>query len=99
MQEGLARDRLAPNLQACERATAKGLRIQPTARARREFWVNPRSARNLGKYIKLAIWRRIIVPGSIRLGKLHVVLLLAMGWEDGHLHEFVFGENEPSYTG
>ncbi|WP_429327351.1 plasmid pRiA4b ORF-3 family protein [Paraburkholderia atlantica] len=44
------------------------------------------------KYIKPAIWRRIIVPGSIRLGKLHVVLQLAMGWEGGHLHEFVFGE-------
>ncbi|MEI7298270.1 plasmid pRiA4b ORF-3 family protein [Paraburkholderia tropica] len=34
---------------------------------------------------------RIIVPGSIRLGKLHVVLL-AMGWDGGHPHEFVFGE-------
>lgn len=45
------------------------------------------------QYIKPAIWRRIIVPGSIRLGKLHVVLQLAMGWEGGHLHEFVFGEN------
>lgn len=44
------------------------------------------------KYIKPAIWRRIIVPGSIRLGKLHVVLQLAMGWEGGHLHEFVFGQ-------
>ncbi|WGS47018.1 plasmid pRiA4b ORF-3 family protein [Burkholderia sp. JSH-S8] len=44
------------------------------------------------KYIKPAIWRRIIVPGSVRLGKLHVVLQLAMGWEGGHLHEFVFGE-------
>nr|WP_322075672.1 plasmid pRiA4b ORF-3 family protein [Burkholderia cenocepacia] len=47
------------------------------------------------KYIKPAIWRRIVVPGSIRLGKLHVVLQLAMGWEGGHLHEFVFGE--PNY--
>ncbi|WP_232436218.1 plasmid pRiA4b ORF-3 family protein [Burkholderia ubonensis] len=48
------------------------------------------------------IWRRIIVPGSIRLGKLHVVLLLAMGWEGGHLHEFVFGETnygEPDDSG
>lgn len=30
------------------------------------------------QYVNPAIWRRIIVPGSIRLGKLHV-LLLAMG--------------------
>ncbi len=44
------------------------------------------------RYIKPAVWRRIIVPGSIRLGKLHVVLLLAMGWQGGHLHEFVFGD-------
>lgn len=44
------------------------------------------------QYIKPAIWRRIVVPGSIRLGQLHVVLQLAMGWEGGHLHEFVFGE-------
>lgn len=44
------------------------------------------------QYIKPAIWRRIIVPGSIRLGKLHVMLLLAMGWEGWHMHEFIFGE-------
>lgn len=30
------------------------------------------------QYVNPAIWRRIIVPSSIRLGKLHV-LLLAMG--------------------
>jgi hypothetical protein len=42
------------------------------------------------QHIKPAIWRRIVVPGSIRLRKLHVVLLLAMGWEGGHAHEFVF---------
>ncbi len=54
------------------------------------------------QYIKPVIWRRIIVPGSIRLGKLHVVLLLAMGWEGGHLHEFIFGEynyGEPDDSG
>jgi hypothetical protein len=54
------------------------------------------------QYIKPVIWRRIIVPGSIRLGKLHVVLLLAIGWEGGHLHEFIFGEynyGEPDDSG
>ena len=43
-------------------------------------------------HIKPAIWRRIVVPGSIKLPKLHAVLLLAMGWDGGHLHEFVFGD-------
>jgi hypothetical protein len=43
-------------------------------------------------YIKPAIWRRIVVPGSIKLRKLHVVLLLAMGWDGGHMHEFIFGD-------
>ncbi|WP_245623903.1 plasmid pRiA4b ORF-3 family protein [Paraburkholderia nodosa] len=43
------------------------------------------------QYIRPAIWRGIIVPCSIRPGKLHVVMLLAMGWEGWHLHEFVFG--------
>ncbi|CAN7341362.1 plasmid pRiA4b ORF-3 family protein [Trinickia sp. LjRoot230] len=44
------------------------------------------------KYLKPAVWRRVLVPASIRLPKLHVVLLLAMGWEGGHLHEFMFGD-------
>jgi hypothetical protein len=42
-------------------------------------------------HIEPAIWRRILVPASIKLPKLHVVLLCAMGWDGGHLHEFVFG--------
>lgn len=36
------------------------------------------------------VWRRILVPASIRLRKLHVVLLRAMGWEGEHMHEFEF---------
>jgi hypothetical protein len=42
-------------------------------------------------HLKPAIWRQILVPGSIKLPKLHVVLLSTMGWEGGHLHEFMFG--------
>lgn len=38
------------------------------------------------------IWRRIVVPATIRLPILHVVLLRAMGWQGGHLHEFLFGD-------
>jgi hypothetical protein len=34
------------------------------------------------------VWRLIEVPGSISLSRLHRVLLGAMGWLGGHLHEF-----------
>lgn len=43
-------------------------------------------------HLKPAIWRRILVPGSIKLPTLHVVLLQTMGWMGGHLHEFVIGD-------
>lgn len=36
-----------------------------------------------------AIWRRVVVPATITLGKLHGVIQIAMGWHDEHLHEFV----------
>jgi hypothetical protein len=39
-------------------------------------------------WIKPAIWRRVVVPETITLGKLHDVIQLAMGWCDCHLHEF-----------
>ena len=34
------------------------------------------------------MWRRLLVPGSVRLDKLHRILQAAMGWEDCHLHMF-----------
>lgn len=34
------------------------------------------------------IWRRILVPASIRLGDLSEVIQAAMGWDGGHLHSF-----------
>lgn len=37
---------------------------------------------------KPPIWRRIQVPGLIRLSDLHAVLQTAMGWTNSHLHEF-----------
>jgi hypothetical protein len=43
-------------------------------------------------YLKPAIWRQLLVSGSIKLPKLRRVLQEAMGWEGGHLHEFVFGD-------
>ncbi|WP_310608257.1 plasmid pRiA4b ORF-3 family protein [Buttiauxella brennerae] len=37
-----------------------------------------------------AIWRRFVVPGFITLDRLHDVIQTIMGWEESHLHEFVF---------
>ena len=38
------------------------------------------------------IWRRLLVPGEIKLSKLHLMFQAAMGWEDYHLHLFEIGE-------
>lgn len=42
--------------------------------------------------LKPSIWRSVLVPGSIKLSKLHAVLLRTMGWMGGHLHEFIIGD-------
>ena len=34
------------------------------------------------------IWRRILIPGSTTLLKLHDILQIVMGWENAHLHMF-----------
>ena len=38
--------------------------------------------------IRPPIWRRLLVPGDITLGRLHAVFQVAMGWEESHLHVF-----------
>ena len=46
------------------------------------------------------IWRRIIVPARMHLGKLHKVFQVTMGWKTSHLHEFrILSERftDPSY--
>src|SRR3546814_3008058 len=35
------------------------------------------------------IYRTILVPANITLRKLHVTLLLALGWQGGYLHESI----------
>lgn len=37
------------------------------------------------------VWRRLLVPGSVRLDKLHRIFQAAMGWDDVHLHDFRVG--------
>jgi len=39
------------------------------------------------------VWRRLLVPASVRLHRLHRVFQAAMGWEDCHLHSFQVGED------
>lgn len=34
------------------------------------------------------VWRRVLVPSSITLARLHAVIQGAMGWTDSHLHQF-----------
>ena len=46
---------------------------------------------------KPLIWRQIRVPGATSLYKLHNILQLVMGWEDGHLHEFIIGGKKYSH--
>ena len=37
------------------------------------------------------VWRRLLVPGSVSLAKLHDILQAAMGWTNSHLHSFTIG--------
>ena len=41
---------------------------------------------------KPKIWRRILVPETITLARLHAVIQAAFAWSGGHLHEFRAGE-------
>ncbi|MGB6522041.1 MAG: SEC-C metal-binding domain-containing protein [Candidatus Cybelea sp.] len=46
---------------------------------------------------KPPIWRRVLVDGSERLDRLHMILNMAMGWSDGHLHLFSVGRRSFAY--
>ena len=51
---------------------------------------------------KPPIWRRLLVPGSLSLKRLHDVLQVAVGWTDSHLHQFVargtrYGRPDPGF--
>ena len=56
------------------------------------------------RHIAPPVWRRIEVPADIKLGKLHDVLQMAMGWTDSHLHGFRVGRDsygvpDPDFPG
>jgi Plasmid pRiA4b ORF-3-like protein len=38
------------------------------------------------------IWRRVLVPGALRLDQLHLVFQEVMGWTNSHLHQFRIGD-------
>ena len=38
--------------------------------------------------VKPLVWRRILVPETVTLAKLHVILQWTMGWTNSHLHEY-----------
>ena len=42
--------------------------------------------------LRPAIWRQILVRGSVQLSRLHAILLMTMGWDGGHVHEYVIGD-------
>jgi hypothetical protein len=61
----------------------------------------PSAAKEPGKTYQLKIelegiappiWRRVLVPGKISLGRLHAVIQMAMGWDNSHLHFFAIGK-------
>ncbi len=39
------------------------------------------------------VWRRVLVPGGVRLAKLHEIFQAALGWTNSHLHSFTIGES------
>jgi hypothetical protein len=38
------------------------------------------------------VWRRLLVPGGVKLAKLHDMVQAVMGWTNSHLHSFTIGE-------
>jgi hypothetical protein len=38
--------------------------------------------------VKPLVWRRLLVPETVTLAKLHVILQWTMGWTNSHLHEY-----------
>lgn len=38
------------------------------------------------------VWRRVLVPSSITLARLHLVIQATMGWTNSHLYEFEVGD-------
>ncbi|HUF60651.1 MAG TPA: plasmid pRiA4b ORF-3 family protein [Verrucomicrobiales bacterium] len=53
-------------------------------------------------HVRPAVWRRLLVPSSVKLHQFHDILQVAMGWTDSHLHQFeaqgqLYGEPDPEF--
>ena len=45
------------------------------------------------------IWRRLLVPGSTSLARLHRAIQIAYHWDDDYLHQFhIYGKNYGTYN-
>jgi len=44
--------------------------------------------------IEPPIWRRLAVPGTVSLAKLHAILQKVMGWENHHIYLFTAGRQQ-----
>ncbi len=44
------------------------------------------------EWVRPKVWRRFLVPATIKLSDLHRVLLFGTGWQGGHIHEFIFAD-------
>ena len=54
------------------------------------------------RHLKPKVWRRVLVPETITLQRLHTVIQAAFQWGGGHLHEFDaagerYGTPDPDY--
>lgn len=38
------------------------------------------------------LWRRILLPDQLSFADLHVILQIVFGWQEEHLHDFLFRE-------
>jgi hypothetical protein len=48
------------------------------------------------KGFKPKIWRRILIPSDLLLSDFHMIIQIAMGWTNSHLHQFI--KNRKFYT-
>ncbi|WP_082771486.1 MULTISPECIES: IS1096 element passenger TnpR family protein [Burkholderiaceae] len=42
--------------------------------------------------LRPALWRQILVRGSVELSRLYVFLLMTIGWDGGDVHEYLIGD-------
>ena len=71
------------------RPKASGKKVKSTGPARTEIVLEIALP-----YLKPRIWRTFVVPGGIKLSRLHDVIQVVMGWTNSHLHSFHFGDGE-----